>query len=298
MEDTECACRYGVLRSSLVSDMGIGIGVSHHHFTGASPEDDTHAEGSQDPFLHGSEGVDQRPHLRALAPPIHPQAAPSRGRAHSPLRMHVTQPHWRPSAAQGHITRTPSTLSNNTNTIDDCSNDNFEQHRPTSTSTYDPRARIRPQSWTPCATPRTGGVSYTPGSSHWRPAASAQGPADAPNEENLQRHPPQSPLSSAILEAIHEDDELSSCPAGSKHYEGVVMAGSPARVADEGANDQEQEQATAAPTTMASRMHASERGLRHSPAVAGAFECAAFSRSFQLHARLHGHLRALAWSRA
>ena len=51
MEDTECACRDGVLRSSLVSDMGIGIGVSHHHFTGASPEDDTHAEGSQDLFL-------------------------------------------------------------------------------------------------------------------------------------------------------------------------------------------------------------------------------------------------------
>ena len=45
------------------------------------------------------------------------------------------------------------------------------------------------------------------------------------------------------------------------------MAGSPARVADEGANDQEQEQTTAAPTTMASRMHTSERGLRHSPAV-------------------------------
>ena len=52
MEDTECACRYEVYPSSLVSVMGIGIGVSHHHFTGASPEDDIHAEGSQDPFLH------------------------------------------------------------------------------------------------------------------------------------------------------------------------------------------------------------------------------------------------------
>ena len=38
-------------------------------------------------------------------------------------------------------------------------------------------------------------------------------------------------------------------------------------MADEGANNREQEEATAAPTTMASRMHTSERGLRHSPAV-------------------------------
>ena len=42
---------HGVL-PSLVSDIrGIGIGVSHHHITGASPEDDIQAEGSQDPFL-------------------------------------------------------------------------------------------------------------------------------------------------------------------------------------------------------------------------------------------------------
>ena len=134
----------------------------------------------------------------------------------------------------------------NTNTTDDCSIDNFGQHRPTSSSTYDPRTRIRPQSWTPCATPRTGDVSNTPGSSHWRPAASAQGPAET-NDKTLQRHRPQPPLSSAsILEAIHEDDELSSCPTGSKHYEGVVMAGSPARVADEGADGQGQEATTAA----------------------------------------------------
>jgi hypothetical protein len=51
MEDTEWPLPYGVL-PSLVSDIrGIGIGVSHHHFTGASPEDDTHAEGSRDLFL-------------------------------------------------------------------------------------------------------------------------------------------------------------------------------------------------------------------------------------------------------
>ena len=51
MEDTEWPLPYGVLPSSLVSVMGIGIGGSHHHITGASPEDDTQAEGSQDLFL-------------------------------------------------------------------------------------------------------------------------------------------------------------------------------------------------------------------------------------------------------
>ena len=52
MEDTDRPLPYGVL-PSLVSDIrGIGIGVLHHHITGASPEDDIQAEGSQDPFLH------------------------------------------------------------------------------------------------------------------------------------------------------------------------------------------------------------------------------------------------------
>ena len=42
--------------SSHVSDIrGNRIGISHHHTTRASPVDDIHAEGSQYPFLHGSE---------------------------------------------------------------------------------------------------------------------------------------------------------------------------------------------------------------------------------------------------
>ena len=59
MEDTDRPLPHGVL-PSLVSDIrGIGIGVSHHHITGASPEDDIQAEGSQDPFLqeHDSKRV-------------------------------------------------------------------------------------------------------------------------------------------------------------------------------------------------------------------------------------------------
>ena len=51
MEDTDRPLPYGVL-PSLVSDIrGIGIGVSHHHITGASPVDDIQAEGSHDRFL-------------------------------------------------------------------------------------------------------------------------------------------------------------------------------------------------------------------------------------------------------
>ena len=45
------------------------------------------------------------------------------------------------------------------------------------------------------------------------------------------------------------------------------MAGSPARVDDEDADGRGQEATTAAPATMAMRTRASERGLRHSPAV-------------------------------
>ena len=64
-----------------------------------------------------------------------------------------------------------------------------------------------------------------------------------------------------------EDAALSLYPTGSTHYEGVVEAGSPARVDDEDADGRGQEATTAAPAKMALRTRASEHGLRHPPAV-------------------------------
>ena len=149
----------------------------------------------------------------------------------------------------------------NTNTTDDCSIDNFGQHRPTSSSTYDPRTRIRPQSWTPCATPRTGDISNTP--SRERPTTRDCNERRYLSADSVETAA--SKLGQRTRDHRQEDDELSSCPTGSKHYEGVVMAGSPARVDDEDADGRGQEATTAAPATMALRTRASERGLRHSP---------------------------------
>ena len=51
MEDTARRLPHGVLPLLVSDTRGKGIGVSHHHITGGSPEDDIQAEGSQDPFL-------------------------------------------------------------------------------------------------------------------------------------------------------------------------------------------------------------------------------------------------------
>ena len=69
-----------------------------------------------------------------------------------------------------------------------------------------------------------------------------------------------------------EDAALSLYPTGSTHYEGVVEAGSSARVDDEDADGRGQEATTAAPATMALRTRASERGLRQSPTVKSSAE--------------------------
>ena len=102
------------------------------------------------------------------------------------------------------------------------------------------------------------------------PSTSEKYPAETTSNNAFQRtrsRPP--PSSASILETIHEDDELSLSPTGSKHYEGVVMAGSPARVGDEDADSQGQEATTAAPAAtallMRTRMPVPERGLRHLP---------------------------------
>ena len=129
--DPSCLTARGI-HDCLESDTrGEGMGILGHVTSRASPEYDLRGRPPEVDFLHGSEGVDQRP-LQGL--PTHPQAAPGRGRAYSAWSAHVTQPDRHANGAQGRVSTSRSTLSTNTNTINDCNIDSDEQHQPSSSS--------------------------------------------------------------------------------------------------------------------------------------------------------------------